>query len=203
MPKDLTVTFSDLEYEILKKLKIVEGEDGEKLRNLFRLYLSTVPELRSSEYALKRAENKELIEEHLRNVWAEYELTDYPTENWSDDKINKLVSELVEINVITKIGVKQFIPSNKFRGLFKMLLHDIATECKDMDEYSAACMATIQLLMEFGVGTLSKETIRDDTIFINEGWMFVYATAMKRARDFMKTKKLFPEAEAPIPTTTQ
>ncbi len=199
MPKDLKVTLSDIEYEILKKIKIVEGDEGEKLRNLLRLYITTVPELKSSEYALKRAENKDKIEELLRDVWAQYELTDYPTEHWSQDKINKLTGDLLEINALVKIGENQFIPSNKFRSLFKMLLHDIATESKDMDEYSAASVATIQLLNEFGVGTLSKETIRDGTIYINEGWMFVYSTAMKKAREFMKTKKLFSEAEIPLP----
>ncbi len=199
MPKDLTVTLSDIEYKILQNLKIVEGVDGEKLRNLLRIYIATVPELKSSEYALRRIEHKEEIEEILRDVWAQYELTDYPMEYWKEDKTNKLISDLVEINVLVKAGEKQFIPSNKFRSLFKMLLHDIATESKDMDEYSAACMATIQLLMEFGAGSLSKETIRDATIFINEGWMFVYATAIKKAREFMKTKKMFPEIELAKP----
>ena len=199
MPKDLKVTLSDIEYEILKKIKIVEGDDGEKLRNLLRLYITTVPELKSSEYALKRVENKDKIEEILRDVWAQYEPTDYPTEHWSQDKINKLTGDLLEINALVKIGEKQYIPSNKFRSLFKMLLHDITAESKDMDEYSAACMATIQLLIEFGVGTLGKETIRDGTIFINEGWMFVYSTAIKKAREFMKTKRKFPEAEMPLP----
>jgi len=202
MPKDLIVTLNDLEYEILKKLKVVEGEDGEKLRNLFRLYVSTIPELKSSEYALKRVEKKEAIDEHLRNVWAEYEQTDFPTEQWNEEKVNKLISNLSEINALAKVGDKQYIPSNKFRSLFKMLLHDITTESKDMDEYSAACVATIQLLMEFSVETLSKETIRDGTIYINEGWMFVYATAIKNAREFMKTKKLFPEAEMPVQSAT-
>jgi hypothetical protein len=197
MPKDLKVTLSDIEYEILKKVKIVEGENGDKLRNLLRLYVSTIPELKSSEYALRRVENKDKIEKILRDVWAAYEITDYPTEKWSEEKINKLNSDLVEINVLVKVGEKQYIPSNKFRSLFKMLLHDITKDSKDMDEYSAACMATIQLLMEFSAGTLSDETIRDATILINEGWMFIYATAMKKAREFMKTKKMFPEA--PIP----
>jgi len=199
MPKDLVVTLNDLEYEILKKMKVVEGEDGEKLRNLFRLYVSTIPELKSSEYALKRVEKKEKIDEYLKNVWDEYELTDSPTEHWSEEKINKLILDLIEINVMVKVGDKQFIPSNKFRSLFKMLLHDITVESVDMDVYSAACIATIQLLMEFGVETLSNETIRDGTIFINEGWMFVYSTAIKNAREFMKTKKLFPEAQIPVP----
>lgn len=197
MPKELNVTLSDIEYEILKKIKIVEGENGEKLRNLLRLYLSTVPQLKSSEYALRRVENKEEIEELLRGVWAAYETTDYPTEQWNEKKVNKLTSDLIEINVIVKIGEKQYIPSNKFRSLFKMLLHDITSESRDMDEYSAACVATIQLLMEFGAGALSKGTIRDGTIFINEGWMFVYSTAIKKAREFMKTKRLFPEIEVP------
>ncbi len=199
MPKDLKVTLSDIEYEILKKVKIVEGEDGEKLKNLLRLYVSTIPELKSSEYALRRVENKDKIEKILRDVWAAYEITDYPTEKWSEDKINKLHSDLLEINVLVKTGEKQYIPSNKFRSLFKMLLHDITNESRDMDEYSAACVATIQLLREFGAGTLSEETIRDATILINEGWMFVYATAMKKAREFMKTKKMFPEAQMPVP----
>lgn len=197
MPIDLIVTLSDIEYKILNNIKIVEGSDGEKLRNLLRMYISTISELKSSDYLLKRAENKEKIDKLLKNVWNEYETTDYPTELWKDDKINKLTSDLLEINVLMKTGEKQFIPSNKFRSLFKMLLHDIVTENKDIDEYSAASMATIQLLMEFGAGALSDETMRDGTIFLNEGWMYVYATAVKKAREFMKTKKLFPEIEIP------
>ncbi len=199
MPKNLTVTLSDVEYEILKKINVVEGEDGEKLRNLLRLYISTIPGLKSSEYALKRVENKEEIDSLLREVWAAYELTDNPTETWKEDKLDKLMSDLVEINVLVKTGEKQFIPTSKFRNLYKMLLHDIATESKEMDEYSAACVATIQLLIEFSGGTLGKETIRDGTILLNEGWLFAYATAMKKAREFMRTKKLFPETEAVAP----
>lgn len=199
MPKDLTVTLTDMEYEILKKIKIVEGENGEKLRNLLRLYISTIPELKSSEYAMKRIEHEKEIEEILQSVWEAYEHTDNPTERWEEDKINKLTSNLIEINALIKTGENQFIPTNKFRSLFKMLLHDIATESKDTDEYTAACIAAIQLLMEFSAGTLNRETIRDGTILINEGWMFAYATAMRRAREFMKTKKKFPEIEIPMP----
>ncbi len=196
MPK-VCADLSDIEYEILKNLRIVEGEDGDKLKNLLRHYIFTTTELKSSEYALKRVENKKKIEEILQNVWDSYEITDYPTENWSEDKINKLTSDLIEINVLMKVEERQFLPSNKFRTLFKMLLHDIVTENRDIDEYSAACVASIQLLMEFGVGTLSSETIRDGTIFINEGWMFDYAAEIKKAREFMKTKKLFPKIKIP------
>ncbi len=196
MPKVCT-DLSDIEYEILRSLKIVEGEDGEKLKNLLRHYIYTTPELKSSEYALKRVENRKEIEENLQKVWDAYEITDYPTENWSEDIINKLASDLIEINVLFKAGEGQFIPTNKFRSMFKMLLHDIVTESKDIDEYSAASIATIQLLMEFGAGTLSNETIRDGTVFINEGWMFDYAAEIKKARDFIKTKKLFPKIKIP------
>lgn len=197
MPKNLNVTLSDIEFDILKKMTLVEGLDGEKLKNLLRYYIFTLPELKSDKYALKRVENKEEIESYLREVWAAYELTENPTEAWNETKINKIINDLIEVNVLLRTGDKQYIPTNKFRNLFKMLLHDIATESKDMDEYSAACVATIQLLMEFGGGVLGKETIRDGTIFLNEGWLFVYPTAMKRAREFMRTKKAFPEA-API-----
>ncbi len=197
MSKILNVTLTDIEYGILKKMTIVEGEDGEKLRNLLRYYIFALPELKSAEYALKRAENKEEIDSHLREVWAAYELTDNPTEVWKEDKINKLIKDLSEINVLIRTGEKQYVPTNKFRSLFKMILHDIASESADMDEYSAACVATIQLLIEFSGGVLGNDTIRDGTIFLNEGWMFVYSTAMKKARDFMKTKKLF-QGEAPI-----
>jgi hypothetical protein len=196
MPKVCT-DLSDIEYEILKNLTIVDGEGGERLKNLLRHYIYTTPELKSSEYALKRTENKKEIEENLQNVWDTYEITDNPTENWSEDRINKLTSDLIEINALMKAGERQFIPTNKFRTLFKMLIHDIVTENKNIDEYSAACVASIQLLMEFGAGTLSEETIRDATIFINEGWMFAYATEVKKAREFMKTKKLFPKIKIP------
>jgi len=203
MPKELTVTLTDTEYEILSKMTIVAGEDGEKLRNLFRYYVSTIPELRSSEYALKRAENKEELDAQLKLVWESYEDTDNPMEKWDEARLKRLYTLLLEINAIMKIGEDQFTPSNKFRGLFKMLLHDVATESKDMDEYSAACIATIQLLQSFSSGTLSKEDIRDCTILINEGWLFAYATAMKRAREFMKTKRKFPEIELRKPVMEQ
>lgn len=196
MPK-VCADLSDIEYEILKNLKMVEGVDGEKLRNLLRHYIYTIPDLKSSEYALKRIENKKEIEENLQNVWDAYEITDYPAENWSEDRINELTSNLIEINVLMKVSERQFIPANKFRTLFKMLLHDIVTENRDMNEYSAASIATIQLLMEFGAGSLSKETIRDGTIFINEGWMFDYATQIKKAREFKKTRRLFPRIAIP------
>ncbi len=182
--------FSDKEYEIFTSLKTIEGTGGEKLRNLFRYYLSTIPELKSSDYALKRFENKEFIEGILKDVQEDYKNTEYPKENWKDDKINKLANELIEINVISKVGEKRFVPTSKFRDLFKILLHDIATESKDMDEYVAAVIAVVQLLMEFGVGTLSKETIKDATIFLIEGWLFAYPKVMKEAREFQKTKKL-------------
>ena len=194
MSKIQKVTLSDIEYEILKNMTIVEGEEGEKLRNLLRYYIFNLPELGSAKYALKRMENKEELESNLREVWAAYELTDNPTEVWKEEKINKLTSDLIELNVLLRTGDKQYAPANKFRSLYKMLLHDIATESKDMDEYSASCVATIQLLMEFGAGVLSKEMIRDGTILLNEGWLFVYATAMKKAREFMNTKKMFPQA---------
>ncbi|SNQ60287.1 hypothetical protein MNV_1740032 [Candidatus Methanoperedens nitroreducens] len=200
MPK-VCADLSEIEYGILKKLTIVEGDDGEKLKNLLRFYIHTLPELKSSEYALRRIENKKEIEENLQNVWDVYEYTDYPTENWGEDMIDKLAGDLIEINVLVKTGERQFLPSNKFRSLFKMLLHDVATENKDIDEYSAACIATIQLLMESGMGTLSKETIRDGTIFINEGWMFEYAIKLKEAREFMRTRRLFPGIEVPKTAT--
>ena len=70
MPKVCT-DLSDIEYEILKNLTIVEGEDGEKLKNLLRHYIYTTPELKSSEYALKRVENWKEIEENLQKVWVD------------------------------------------------------------------------------------------------------------------------------------
>ncbi len=202
MSKILNVTLSDIEYDILKTMTIVEGEEGEKLRNLLRYYIFNLPELSSAKYAVKRVENKEEIESYLREVWAAYELTDNPTEVWKEEKINKLSTDLTELNVLLRTGEKQYVPANKFRSLYKMLLHDIATESRDMDEYSASCVATIQLLMEFGAGVLSKEMIRDGTILLNEGWLFVYATAMKKAREFMNTKKMFAEP-ATITTSTK
>lgn len=182
---------SEIEYKILKNLKIVEGENGDKLRNLLRYYIFTTPDMESSQYALKRVENREKIDEMLAEVEASYENTDNPVELWNEEKINKLTSDLVEINVLIKTGENQFAPTNKFRSLFKMLLHDIATETDQIDEYEAAIVAAIQLLMEFGSGSLSKEIIRDGAIFITEVWMYSYASAMKKAREFKKTKKIF------------
>ncbi len=201
MPR-VCVDLSEKEYEILTELKNLEGNEDEKLRSLFRYYLYTIPALKSSYYALKRVENKEEIEEILRDVQAAYKNTEYLIENWGNDKINKLIDELIEINVLSRVDEKQIIPKRKFGGLFKKLLHDIATEYNDMDEQIASFMATIQLLMEFGVGTLSKETIRDGAIFLNEGWLFIYPKAIKGAREFKRTKKLRTKLEAEEKTGT-
>jgi hypothetical protein len=190
MPR-VCADLSEIEYKILINLEIVEGENGDKLRNLLRYYIFTTPELESSQYSLKRIENKKEIDELVAEVETAYENTDNPVELWDEDKINKLTADLVEINVLIKTGENQLLPANKFRGLFKMLLHDIATETTEMDEYEAAVVAAIQLLMEFGGGSLNKGTIRDGTIFITEVWMFSYASAMKKAREFKKTKKIF------------
>ncbi len=181
--------FNDKEYEILLSLKTLEGNDGEKLRNLFRYYLSTIPELKSSDYALKRFEDKEEIDGILKDVYAIYKKTEYPVDSWENDKIDKLIDELIKINVLTIMeGVRTV--SSRFRDLFKLLLHDIVTENKDLDEHKGALIAVIQLLKEFGVGTLSKETMRDDAILLNEGWLYVYAKEIRKAREFMKNKKL-------------
>ncbi|MGB8216813.1 MAG: hypothetical protein WCE94_05865 [Candidatus Methanoperedens sp.] len=190
MPK-VCADLSEIEYKILKNLEIVEGENGGKLKNLLRYYIFTTPEMESSQYAVKRIENKKEIDDLLSEVEASYENTDNPVELWDEEKINKLTSDLVEINVLIKTAENQFIPANKFRSLFKMLLHDVATETTEIDEYEAAVVAAIQLLMEFGSGSLAKETIRDGAIFITEVWMFEYASAMKKAREFKKTKNIF------------
>ncbi len=188
MPKICT-DLSDKEYEILLSLKSIEGNDGVKLRSLFRYYLSTIPEMKSADYALKRFEDREEIDGILKSVYGIYKKTEYPVDGWENDKIDKLIDELIEINVLTmREGVRTV--SSQFRDLFKMLLHDIVTEDRDLDEHKGAIMAVIQLLKEFGVGTLSKETIRDDAILLNEGWLFIYAKQIRKAREFMKTKKL-------------
>src|SRR5574341_1083967 len=119
MPKVCT-DLSDKEYEILLSLKTIEGNDGEKLRNLFRYYLSTIPELKSSDYALKRFEDKEEIDEILKDVYEVYKKTEYPVDEWENDKIDRLIDELIEINVLTIAeGVRTV--SSRFRDLFKML----------------------------------------------------------------------------------
>lgn len=188
--------FSEKEYEILLSLKTIAGNDGEKLRSLFRYYLSTIPELKSTDYALKRFEDREEIEGIIKEVDEIYKKTEYPVDNWDNDKLNMLIDELIEIDVLTKReGIKTV--SSKFRDLFKMLLHDIVTENKDLDEHMGAIIAVIQLLKEFGAGTLSKDTRRDDAILLNEGWLYVYAKEIKKAREFMKTKKLFFIEEEP------
>ena len=187
---EVCIDLSEKEYEILTALEDIKGNESEKLRSLFRYYLYTVPALRGSYYALKRTENKDEIEDVLRDVLAAYKDAEHPILNWEGDKLNKLIDELTEINVLSKVDEAQTLPKRKFNNLFKKLLHDIATERKDMDERIAAYVAIIQLLIEFGVGTLSKETIRDATIFLNDGWYSVYPEAMKGAREFEKTRRL-------------
>lgn len=201
---EVCVNLSEKEYELLTRLDNVEGKDGGKLRSLFRYYLFSMPALKSSYYALKRFENKEEIEDILKYVSTAYKNAEHPIESWEIDKMNKLIGELTEINVLLKVDGQQTemnqmqaIPSRKFRGLYKKLLHDIATERKDMDEYIAGYVAIIQLLMEFGVGTLDKEKTKDATIFINDVWLSPYPKAMKEAREFQRTKKLRLKLKTP------
>ncbi len=188
MPK-VDVYLTDKELEILKSLEKIEGIDGEKLRSLYRYYLSSIPELKSKDYELKRFEDKDEIDEILKGIFDIYKKTEYPVDVWENDKIDKLIDELTAINVLETTEGVRIVPT-KFRDLFKMLLHDIATENKDIDEHVAALIAVIQLLKEFGVGTLKKDTIRDAAILLNEGWLYTYAKTMREAREFIKTKKL-------------
>jgi hypothetical protein len=112
MPR-VCAELSEIEYKILKNLVTVKGENGEKLRNLLRYYIFTTPEMESSQYALKRGENKGEIDELLAGVEASYENSDNPVELWSEEKINKLIADLVEINVLIKTAENQFIPATK------------------------------------------------------------------------------------------
>lgn len=188
MPK-IEVNLTDKEFEILKSLEKIEGRDGEKLRSLYRHYLSSIPELKSKDYELKRFEDKDEIDEILKSVFVVYKKTEYPVDAWENVIIDKLIDELTAINVLETTEGVRIVPA-KFRDIFKMLLHDIATENKDMDEHICALIAVIQLLKEFGAGTLKKETIRDATILLNEGWLYIYAKKMREAREFLKNKKL-------------
>lgn len=188
MPK-VDVYLTDKEFEILESLDKIEGKDGEKLRSLYRYYLSSIPELKSKDYELKRFEDKDQIDEILKDIFDIYKKTEYPVDAWGNEKIDQLIDELTEIHVLETTEGVRIVPA-KFRDLFKMLLYDIATEHKGMDEHVAAIIAVIQLLKEFGVETLKKETIRDSAILLNEGWLYIYAKQMRTAREFMKTKKL-------------
>jgi hypothetical protein len=188
MPK-VEVDLTDKEFEILTSLEKIEGKDGEKLRNLYRFYLSSIPELKSKDYELKRFEDKDEIDEILKSIFDIYKTTEYPVDAWEDDKIDEIIDELTNINVL-EINEGVRIVTSKFRDLFKMLLHDIATANKDMDEHIAALIAAIQLLKEFGVGTLKRDMIRDASILLNEGWLYIYSKRIREAREFMKTKKL-------------
>ncbi len=188
MPK-VEVDLTEKEFEILQSLEKIAGEDGEKLRSLFRYYLSSLPELTSKDYELKRFDDKDEIDEILKSIFDIYKKTEYPVDAWENERIDKLIDELTDINVLEANEGVRIVPS-KFRDLFKLLLHDIATENKDMDEHVAALIAVIQLLKEFGVGTLKKETIRDGAILLNEGWLYIYAKKMREAREFLKTKNL-------------
>jgi hypothetical protein len=192
MVKVLTVTLSDTEYEILNKLDKLEGKNGERLHSLLRYFIRTHPSLKSDYYGLKREETKEKLEQGLKDIWKAYEKTINPIEACSPEKVEKLVKDLSEMNVIHVVGKNTYIPTSEFRGVWKMVFHDIAAESPEMDEYNAACITTLLLLDEFSIGTMGRDDLRDATILLNEGWLFVYATAKKRAREFMKTKKLHP-----------
>src|SRR5659263_657371 len=112
MPR-VCAQLSEIEYKILKNLEIVDGDNGDKLRNLLRYYIFTTTDLESSQYALKRIENKRELDELLEDVEASYENTDNAVGLWNEDKINKLTTDLVEINVLIKTGeISSYPPIN-------------------------------------------------------------------------------------------
>ncbi len=185
---EIHVNLTDTEYKILKKIKWLEGENGEKLHSLLKWYIKEQPSLKSDYYRLQREETQESLDKSLHDIWNTYEETDTPLLEMDPKRVEELLKKLEEINVVRNIGMHT-IPTGKFKDIWKTVIHDVITESPDMNEFSAACLTTLLLLNEFSMGTLTREELRDATILLNEGWLFIYAAAIHEARSYIKKRE--------------
>ncbi len=68
-----------------------------------------------------------------------------------------------------------YLPTHKFRLQWKRLFNQLITEYPEMYECSAACAATIYLVDEFSMESMSDEELRDGAIILYEVWFFAMA----------------------------
>ncbi len=196
MAKDIVTTLSDIEYSALQKLTWLDETNENRLRNILKKYIEDLLRKKFSSFKIDVKDIEKNLELNLNDVWGAYEETDNPIEIWEPDRMEKVVKALSEVNVLQQANQYQSIPDSFFRSIWKMVFNELASAAPDINEYSAAVLTTLFLLDEFSLKTLERDELRDGAIFLNEGWLFAYATAKRRARDHIKERKMKKEMSA-------
>lgn len=193
--KVVTVTFSDEQYNILKKMRIAGDTDEDKLKSIFLEYASMRRDVQIEYEFYKRKLVWDKVMRILEMVWESYEdgedIEDVVA-RWSIEKIEAIEHILREYQIVTPPDKNwTYLPTHKFRICWKRLFNQLIHEYPEMYEYSAACAATIYLVDEYSMESLSDEELRDGTILLCEGWFFAMAECAVTARKFMKTQRLY------------
>ena len=193
--KVVTVTLSDEQYNILKKMRIAGDTDEGKLKNIFLEYASTQRDVQIDYEFYKQKLVWDKIMRILEMVWESYEngedIEDVAA-SWPIEKVEAIEHMLREYMIITVPGKNlTYLPTHKIRLFWRRLFNRLIHEYPEMYEYSAACAATIYMVDEYSMGSLNDEELRDSTIILCEGWFFALAGRTVSARKFMKTKRLY------------
>lgn len=192
MVKTVVVEFSDREYQILLKLNEFEGDDSQKLKELFTNYLSQTPRLRAGYHLIKLDETQDHMLEILDSIYKEYESNPSPLEGWTQSKYDKIQEDLLQIEIIRPMGAGRFGLTSRFKKPWLTVYNSTSKVFPDLDEFSQAYIATVYMLNYFSRGTFEAELLRDATIILNEFYLYSYALAKKQAHNAQKaiTKKI-------------
>jgi hypothetical protein len=192
MVKTVVVEFSDREYQILLKLNEFEGDDSQKLKELFTNYLSQTPRLRAGYHLIKLDETQDHMLEILDSIYKEYESNPTPLEGWTQSKYDKIQEDLLQIEIIRPMGAGRFGLTSRFKKPWLTVYNSTSKVFPDLDEFSQAYIATVYMLDYFSRGTFEAELLRDATIILNEFYLYSYALAKKQAHNAQKaiTKKI-------------
>jgi hypothetical protein len=192
MVKTVVVEFSDREYQILLKLDEFEGDDSQKLKELFTSYLAQTPRLKAGYHLIKLDETQDHMLEVLDSIYKEYESSPSPLEGWTQSKYDKILEDLLQIEIIRPMGAGRFGPTSRFKKPWLTVYNSTSKVFPDLDEFSQAYIATVYMLDYFSRGTFEAELLRDATIILNEFYLYSYALAKKQAHNAQKaiTKKI-------------
>ena len=193
--KVVTVTFSDEQYNILKKMRIAGDTDEDKLKCIFLEYASMRRDVQIEYEFYKRQLVWDKVMHILEMVWGAYEdgedIEDVVA-RWPIEKVEAIEHILREYQIVTPPNKSwTYFPTHKFRLHWRRLFNRLIREYPEMYEYSAACAATIYLVDEFSMESMSDEELRDGAIILCEGWFFAMAECAITARRFMRTKRLY------------
>ena len=186
MVKTVVVEFSDREYQILLKLDEFEGDDSQKLKELFTSYLVQTPRLQAGYHLIKLDETQDHLLEILDSIYKEYESNPSPLEGWTQSKYDKIQEDLLQIEIIRPMGAGSYGPTSRFKKPWLTVYNSTSKVFPDLDEFSQAYIATVYMLDYFSRATFETELLRDATIILNEYYLFSYALAKKNSREAQK-----------------